>query len=308
MSVYRGRLNPDQTQTIMRIYFSLLCLGLLAFACEKETASPANVLEEQAEQAGIAVAAILNAQATLQSGYDQTQVSARQEPELGNFREEGPAAPSRDKSLTCPVVTFTTTPEVFWPATLGLTFDACEEEGRLLDGRITAEFNGLLLSTGTDIALTYADFSVNDARLSGNYLVRNTGLDEQGRQSFSSTVENVVFFRNNVNLLTYSHEWNSAQVIGQETNFFNAGLAGIFDDEYDENFTASGTLVGGDAFTIATQSPVRGALACGYKTAGKLAFTFEFLQGTPAILDFGDGSCDNLATVTVGEYVYPIEL
>ncbi|MTB51293.1 hypothetical protein [Lewinella sp. W8] len=292
----------------MRIYLSLFALCFLIFACEEDRIAPSNVSETDAQRASEAVAEVLNGQAALQTGYDQTQINASQEPELGNLTGDKPEVPSLGKSLTCPAVTFTSTPETFFPATLGLAYDGCNDEGRLLDGSITAVFNGLLLSAGTDIALSFADFSVDNTRLSGTYVVSNTGLDEDGRQSFSSVVEDAVFFRDEVQVLTYTHDWRSVQVEGQETNFFNAGLAGIFDDEYDETYVASGTTVTGEVFSITTEVPVRGELDCRHKTSGKLVFDFAFLEGTPAVLDFGDGSCDNQATVTVGEFVYPIEL
>jgi hypothetical protein len=292
----------------MRIYLSLFALCFLAFACEENRIAPSNVSEEDAERASQAVVEVLNGQAALQAGYDQTQINARQQPDLGNLTAGKPETPSLGKSLNCPVVTFTSTPETFFPATLGLAYDDCQDQGRILDGNITAVFNGLLLSADTDISLSFTNFAVDNTRLSGTYTVSNTGLDEEGRQSFSSIVEDAVFFRDEVQVLTYTHDWRSVQVEGQETNFFNAGLAGIFDDEYDEIYVASGTTVTGNAFSITTQAPVRGELDCRHKTAGKLVFDFAFLDGTPAVLDFGDGSCDNQATVTVGAFVYPIEL
>lgn len=292
----------------MRIYLSLVALCLLVFACEDDPIAPSNVTEADAQRASEAIAEVLSGQSALQTGYDQTQLNARQEPNLGNLTTDKPEVPSLGKSLNCPTVVFTSTQETFFPATLDMTYDACEDAGRRLDGNITAVFNGLLLTAGTNISLNFTDFSVDNTRLSGAYTVSNTGLDDEGRQSFSGIVEDAVFFRGEVQVMTYTHDWRSAQVIGQETNFFNAGLAGVLDDEFDEVFTASGTTVTGNAFTVTTESPVRGELACRHKTAGRLVFDFAFLEGTPAVLDFGDGSCDNRATVSVGEFVYPIEL
>ena len=69
------------------------------------------------------------------------------------------------------------------------------------------------------------------------------------------------------------------------------------DDVYLITGTANGTSTGGFSFTMVITNPLRKEIGCRHMVSG----TFEFTPGNRPvrILDYGDGECDNIATITV---------
>ncbi len=290
-----------------KLTFFLLLFAIAFTGCQQDDDDNNNVAEADADAAALALEGYLQAQAAFATAYEQVDQQARQEGDLNGFQQEEPT--SQPRSNDCVTATFTPDPDTFFPAVLNLDYgDNCtDENGSLLGGRIIATFNGLLLSEGTQIDIAFENFQLNEYVLSGNYVVQNDGLDEQGRQSFSSQISGGELFQNGQRIFTYEQTANRYQVAGQSTNFFTDGLAGILDDVSEEIVTANGTGAFGNTFSFVTESPLVDPITCFWRTQGRLNYTIDFLP-VPAILDFGDGNCDNNASLTIGQYTYPINL
>ena len=78
------------------------------------------------------------------------------------------------------------------------------------------------------------------------------------------------------------------------------------DDIYLITGTASGTSSKGNSFTAQTIDPIRKEMACYFIVSGSI----EFIPSGKAVrvIDFGNGNCDNQATVTINGTVYNITL
>ncbi|MEL6143657.1 MAG: hypothetical protein AAFU67_18810, partial [Bacteroidota bacterium] len=291
----------------MKTSFLLVAIVLVFAGCQRDDDDglQQDITQSEADAAAATVQSLLLAQEAFSKGYDEVQIQAGQQSDLNGFTGEVPASPRSN----CPAVTFTTDPDTFWPAILTLDYgDGCNDEDNVgLSGRITATFNGLLIGENTQIGIAFDAFTVNNYALSGSFNVSNDGLDGQGRQSFSSQIIGGTFSQGGVVLLNYDQEASSYQVAGQNTNFFTNGFEGIFDDVFEETIMANGTGVAGNPFSITTETPLVDPLNCRWDVSGRLVYTLSTLP-VPAILDFGDGTCDNDATLIIGAFSYPIEL
>lgn len=285
---------------------ALFVIALLASCDDNDAPLTEPLTETEAADVAGRIQSLVSGQALLQTGYEQTQISARQEDDLTKSKDDWRPL---TKNTDCPAVDFVADGTDFFPALLTLTYgaDCTDAELDSLGGIIRATFNGLLFSPGTNIGIEFEDFSVGDYTASGLYRVTNDSLDAQGRQSFGHLISDGELSLRDTFLFTYQEEATTYQVAGQETNFFNAGLEGILDDRFERQFTGTGVFADGDAFTITSLTPITHAFGCDYPTAGQISYELEGLDA-PILLDFGQGECDNLATLTVGGWSFGVEL
>src|SRR5262249_32088485 len=80
----------------------------------------------------------------------------------------------------------------------------------------------------------------------------------------------------------------------------------IFDDVYSITGSASGTDQNGNPFTVTITNPLIVKVTCPWITEGTLSITHGSLP--TATLDYGDGTCDDQATVTINGNTFVITL
>jgi hypothetical protein len=100
--------------------------------------------------------------------------------------------------------------------------------------------------------------------------------------------------------MTWTSSRNREWIAGSATQF------NWLDDEYSITGSASGTNFEGTSFTVNITSPLIVKLDCRWITKG----TFDL---TPTgkltrTFDYGNGSCDANATVTINGTVFPVTL
>ena len=97
---------------------------------------------------------------------------------------------------------------------------------------------------------------------------------------------------------TRTREW----VVGENTS----GILGWFDDVYKVSINSSGTNFNGASFTSKTTKPLQISLVCPWIEAGTIEFTPS--GKLTRTIDYGNGDCDNKATVTIAGVSFPITL
>ena len=131
--------------------------------------------------------------------------------------------------------------------------------------------------------------------MEGTKTVSNDGRNENENLTFTATLEggkltfpakdesteDIVITKD----FTKTREW----VAGEDT--FNP-----FDDVYFITGNASGTNFKGKAYSRTIQIPLEWAASCRFIKSGSILLEME--DHDPFILDYGDGECDNEATVT----------
>lgn len=203
-----------------------------------------------------------------------------------------------------------------YPLTVTLDFgkDGCEGiDGQTRKGKLIYTVSGPYTETGTIITVASNDYYLNDYRIEGIRQVKNEGPDNAGHIRFSVSVKDAIITTPDQKTITWESEHVRTWVEGMETGFLTKlddgsfmGIEGLLDDVYEVTGTGSGINRDGRLFDVEVSEPLRLELRCRWITRGMLRISPEDLD--PRVLDYGDGTCDNEATVTTGGESHTIHL
>jgi hypothetical protein len=184
-----------------------------------------------------------------------------------------------------------------------LTIDFGEEnclclDGKYRRGKIITTFNGRYRHPGTVITHGFEGFYVNDRSIDGTKVMTNMGPNDDGNLYFTIEVVGVV---QNQDGATFS--WNSSRV---REWIQGADTPNPWDDIYLITGTSSGIRPNGATWETEITNALRVELACRFIVSG----TFELRpENRPVrLVDYGNGDCDNIATVTIDGVTYTIYL
>jgi hypothetical protein len=184
-----------------------------------------------------------------------------------------------------------------------MTIDFGEEnclciDGKYRRGKIHISFTGRYRHPGTVITTTFDNYFVNDNSVGGTKIVTNMGLNENNNLYFTIEVQSIIQKEDGS-----TFTWNSSRV---REWIQGADTHNRWDDIYLITGTANGTRPNGLTWEREIIIPLRVELACRFIVSGSIELRPE---GRPVrLLDFGNGDCDNQATVTVNGETYTIDL
>lgn len=185
-----------------------------------------------------------------------------------------------------------------WPKTLTLDFGAAcaGTDGRVRAGKMVLNISSFILKPGSTITITLDNYSVNGIPLQGIKTIVNqstaAGLKYTTQVKDGELKLDTLLFR-------YSSERTVTQTGGTATPL------DIEDDVYSITGTATLTYPDGGIVTCAAREPLVKALTCAWTDRGKTEITFDRIS---AILDYGNGICDDSATIYMGDKVKGIKL
>ncbi len=169
-------------------------------------------------------------------------------------------------------------------------------------GKIHVTITGLYQSAGTQIITELEDYHVIDHHLQGTRTVTNLGADPvTGNLKYSVVEENVTLTAPDGSWTSFwessrTREWTE----GQGTWWW------WLDDVYEITGDAEGITRTGIPYTINISDPLVVKVGCPWVVQGTLDL---YPDGYPTFtLDYGNGNCDDNATVTVEGQVYNINL
>lgn len=221
---------------------------------------------------------------------------AQQKPEL-----RGPA---------CATVTWTFTPVDTFPATMTIDFGTTGCAGindpRIRTGKIIVTFSGRYRTPSTVMNVSFDNYTVNGYGVEGTKTITNNGRNTAGNLSYTVQVTNGKITAPDGTFFTYNSTRTREWIEGEATTFLTDGLLGVQDDVYLVTGNASGVNRNGNAFTAEITTPLRRELSCRWFVSGVCEFTPANLQ--TRVIDFGNGNCDNQATLSVGNYSTSITL
>lgn len=172
-------------------------------------------------------------------------------------------------------------------------------DGRYRRGKILVTFNGGYRMVNTVITYGFDDYYVNDNWVDGTKVIRNMGLNENGNLYYSIEVVGVIHKANNGGTLNWNSSREREWIEGEPTWTH-------WDDVYLITGTADGIRPNGNTWSRTIINPLRVELSCKWIVSGTLELNSE---GLPLMIgDFGDGECDNIATVLVNGVTYTIFL
>ncbi|MES1218562.1 MAG: hypothetical protein ABUT20_23865 [Bacteroidota bacterium] len=214
-----------------------------------------------------------------------------------------------ERPTTCFIVTATqlAAPAIF-PLQIVIDFGAgCQgKDGHVRKGKIIATYTGRLINTGNQATATFDDFYIDSIKVEGTETIANT--TSAGNRQFTIDVENAKLSKQNGNYTA----WNNHKVITQTDGIITPDVA--LDDVFTVEGNSNGEVKKADLLVTWQSSidvPLVKKFVCRWLVQGKVKTSLgASASGSQwvAELDYGSGTCDKNATVTINGTTHEISL
>ncbi len=174
-------------------------------------------------------------------------------------------------------------------------------DGRTRKGKIITVYTGPLFIPGNSTTTTFEGYVVNDNSIEGTHKVSNKSTSE--KKIFNVQVIGAKLTKPNGNFTQWNSEKTISQIDGLGTPLFP------LDDVFKIEGGANGAVKRGDKFfqwSTIIQEPLIKKFACRWITKGIVIMRKS--NSPVAELNYGNGTCDNKATITVNGQVREITL
>jgi hypothetical protein len=206
-------------------------------------------------------------------------------------------------AATCYTVTVTPAfPNTTFPKTVLVDFGSTNctgTDGIARRGQISAVLTGKYRDSLTVISITTNNYFVNDYKVQGTKKIDNLG-HINGIMTYTDTVTNAVITQPDSKTITWNSQRTNKWIAGEST------LLNVSDDVYEISGAADGRGTKGNHFVLTITTPLRVEIGCRYIVSGVVKLTPDNLADR--IIDFGAGTCDDKATVTILGKSYEITL
>lgn len=285
---------------------SFLSILLFFTACQKENSSSATDEQQELEASRVSSEADGEAEIIFNGIFDDT---------FGVNDEVGISGTGVFGRVTaCPDVTIVRlNPPNAFPVRIILDFGnpgCIGRDGHLRRGKIITEYTNRLIIPGAMATTTFEGFYFDSIKVEGTHKITNTTTvitTPPTSRQFTVDVTNAKLTKPNGNFI----EWNSRKVITQiEGLTTNIPLDDVFRIEGNSNGKVKrGNLLVRWESTIT--EPLIKRFNCRWIVKGRIRIVRGNTATTGpwvAILDFGQGACDNRATITINGNTYQITL
>jgi hypothetical protein len=247
--------------------FALLALTFLFVSCQKEEIDSTDDIS--AEQS------VTDVENVMDDAGDEA---------LFRLSEDEPGA-------GCPTITWAQDKGTY-PNTVTIDFgESCVgANGRVRSGKIIVEVTGSYYTEGMVRIITPDGFTVNGWTLEGTRTVTNMGLNEQEQMYWTVVVDEAKLTDDEGNFATWQANRVRTLVEGADTE-------GCSDDVMAITGESSGVSLRGKSFTATIIDPIMKPMSCRWPVSGVREVLVEGHE-RPRSLDFGNGECDNKATIT----------
>lgn len=246
-------------------------VAFIAFACSKKE-------EEQKLEAE-----------TIHS--EETAFMLQIDEELDQFTEmsmEG--SPESKKSSTCFSYTVDTSSS---PRTITLDWgpvNCLGRDGVNRRGKITISFQHRSFRAGAVRSITLDGYAVNDVQIDGNRSVTFRGMNSNGQPYTDIDSRLKISYPDSSSAL-----WSSQRT---RTWLRGFGNRDPFDNVFQVSGSASGTTQRGINYQLAITKPLRAEASCANLVSGTIDISSPSFR--TRTLDYGNGACDRIATIAVG--------
>jgi hypothetical protein len=293
------------------VIFTLLASTLVFIACQKSNSSPSSDSATTAEQINTSA----NADAEATTSYNDVAANVlgvNSDAGLGNgigvFLQSNTSASNTSDfihgtdSTHCYIVTISPDTVGVFPKTITIDFGTgCTGiDGHTRRGKIITVYTGRMVKPGSTATTTFDGFYIDSNKIEGTHIIQN-----------NSTARTTIFTVNvqNGKITKPNGDYNAVNFTRTWTQTEGSGTPGYpLDNVYSITGNASGTVSKNDTtvqWTANITTPLTRKFTCRWIVAGQTTITRNNLSG---VLDYGDGTCDNQATLTVGSKVYNITL
>lgn len=291
------------TKTALGFPGLLICMTLLMFSCQKDTSVDQAPADIESVAAASADEDIQNA--TFNELFDDVagidDATAGEDLGIygtlgdGIFSTEANGGSSdqlNEPNTRCFTVTVTPREKGIFPKTVTIDFGAgCEVRGHLRKGKIIIVYSGRMHKPGSMAVTKFENFSIDKFKIEGEHTIKNiTAPGGNFRVFTTQIVDGKITNLENGNWCLWNVFHTIKQVEGNGTPFFPR------DDVYSITGVRKVECSGGRSRTSEITEPLIRKTACKWIVKGVVKITLNATVGT---FDFGDGSCDNQATLTV---------
>jgi hypothetical protein len=198
----------------------------------------------------------------------------------------------------CGSITIVPADPAVFPKTITVDFGSgcTDNDGKFKSGKVTLTIEKLW-EPGTDVSIEYDNYKEDGASLSGKFTLQNQSTQSAG--IYTVLAENIQAADAN----GYTIAYDAAQTFTQTAGHIS--WWDWTDDVYAITGTINSVLTNGETVDWTIQTPLVKANNCFWVSAGTGTLN---INGLDALVDYGDGTCDNKATVTVNGQTYQITL
>lgn len=199
-------------------------------------------------------------------------------------------------------------PDMTFPKVLTIDFGdgVADLLGNIRTGSIKIHATGLYRDEGAVLTTTPNNYTLNGYLIEGVKTVNNNGINAEGNTNFDISIVDGKVTDPDGEFATWNSERNREWIVGESTTFLSDGIPGILDDAYSLTGSASGVNRNGLNFTMDIIDPLIVSLDCKWIKQGVLEINPDGVDTRS--LDYGDGECDNQATISVGDWSYTFNM
>ncbi|RBL93036.1 hypothetical protein [Chitinophaga flava] len=279
------------TNRVLAGTIAVVAVATLFFACKKEVTTDTAAANEDDNKTLLAASHETTAHAVYGDLFETTAVIAANQG-LTNGRK----AEYNDYAnvTACPSILLSSANPTDWPKQLVIDYgDACRDSyGVTRSGKVYITVYGLLFGPNSNIAIRLDGYKYNGIPVQGRDSIYNVTYNATTGVQYTTEITGGRMLFSDTLILGYTSKKTVKQTAG-------AGTPTPNDNVYNVEGTASinyekGGPAGSATFT--TQTPLVKATACQWVSQGKLQVALGNLSG---IIDYGNGVCDNKATITV---------
>lgn len=192
---------------------------------------------------------------------------------------------------SCPTVTYAQ-PIGNWPNTITLDYspDGCTKDGHTFKGQVVIQQTDKMTTVGAVRTVTFNNFSVDGVQIEGSRVFTNEGPNAAGQPVWSKTAAETFTFPDGTQA-TFNATHSRTLIEGALTPTH-------LDNVWSITGNYSGVDRKGNAYSGTITSPLIKRILCPWVVQGTIEFT---RNGNTRTLDFGDGTCDRDATLTLND-------
>jgi hypothetical protein len=189
-----------------------------------------------------------------------------------------------------------------FPVTVTVDFGTgcTSTDGITRSGSITYVFSGKLSTPGTTISATFTNYKVNGYQLGGTYSIQNTSPSLLSPQLTTTVTNGNIVYPSDT-----SYSFSGTKTVAIASGSIADVSTLVF--SITGNYSISNSY--GESLAATVTTALERKKICGYVDKGIVSFTYT--KGNTSIngtLDYGDGTCDNTALITIGAFTKTITI
>jgi len=204
-------------------------------------------------------------------------------------------------NVTCATVTLDDTTKTHWPKTVTVDYgNGCVDlsDGKLKSGKLLLEFDQYWDNQGATMTLSTSDYKEDGMLIKGKVVATNNG---------ATGTANLI----SVDIADASCTTSNWEILYESTRDYkftdvNNTPNDLLDDIVELDGNANGTNRKGENYTVEVLETIIKDPSCEFIGKGVMQITPE--GKAPRTVDFGDGTCDNKATITINGNTFEFKL